>query len=277
MGVRVFGLHLMPMIDLIESPRLSALIELGEDRSLLAVGMYRSVTDILQAVGPDPAIVATDAPLVVTNDEGRRDLEHLLHWCDVPVFPVSRRRLQTVFGGHRGGELLERTPRNMVLVETPPDLVLRQFMWHERRPQQPMDLGSYRTEWIGLRPPAFRPKGAGRARDAGIPLVHQLIGRHVDLAGWSPHASADDWQAIADAAVLDAVACAWVARNAVTTPEQTMRIGPKVAGHPLIVADDNLRHRLAVNADRLRSEGTITSDLARLTSAPTPLGDRGGS
>lgn len=267
----------MPMIDLIESPRLSALVELGEDGSLSKVGMHRSVGDIVQAVGPAPAIVAIDAPLVVTNDEGRRDLEHLLHWCDVPVFPVSRRRLQTVFGGHRGAELVDQSPRNAILVETPPDLVLRQFMWHERRPQRPLDLAVYRTEWIGLRPPAFRPKGAGRARGQGIPHVHQLIGRHVDLAGWAPHPSPDDWQAIADAAVLDAAACAWVARTAITAPEQTLRLGPEVSGYPLIVADDNLRERLVVNADRLRSGGTITSEVVPLTNAPTPLGDRGRS
>lgn len=233
--------------------------ELDDEGALTALTPARSIEEIVAALPAGPILVACDAPLVVPNDRGRRDIDELLAWCDVPAFPVSRARLQTVFGGHRGAALLAAIDSaDVTLVEVFPEQLLRQLMWEETRPGEAVDLAAYREAWIRLRPPAYRPKGPGRARPAGIAGVYALLARHVDFAGWAPQGDPDDWQAIADAAVLDAVTCAWGARQAQTgRVGRTLRIGPAQPGHPLVVADASLRERLAVNAERLRAQGRM--------------------
>jgi hypothetical protein len=184
-------------------------------------------------------------------------VERLLAWCDIPVFPVSRRRLQQVFGGLRGVRIAESLVGTVELVETSPDLVLRQLAWEERHPGAPLDLADYRERWIALRPPAYRPKGPGRAKPAGIIAAHALLARHVDLQGWLPSGAGDDWNAIRDAAALDAIACAYVTWRATVEPGRVLRIGRPDRGEMLLPVDANLAARIAINLDRLRAEGSV--------------------
>ncbi len=254
--VRFLGLHLLQSVDLVESPRRSAVAELDVDGALSRLEFASTDGAILAALGSGEAVVAVDAPLRVANETGRRDVERVLAWCDVPAFPVSRRRLAQVFGGMRGVALAAAAPRDLDLVETLPDLALRLMLWEEATGGAGMDLGDYRTRWLGFRPPAYRPKGPGRARPAGIVATAAIVGRHVDLGGWAPSAVADDWAAIRDAAALDAILCATVAHRS-ARPGATVRIGDPARGEMLLPVDPNLRDRIDLTLERLRREGAI--------------------
>ena len=131
---------------------------------------------------PDEAAwVVVDAPLAVPNARGRRDAERVLAWCDVPAFPVSRERLERVFGGARGVALARALARpGRELRETLPDLVLRELEWEREHPPgaPALDLADYRAAWLAVRAPAYRPKGRGRARPAGMARARRpAVGR----------------------------------------------------------------------------------------------------
>ena len=256
--MRTVGLHLLQSLDLVDTPRPSTVAELDPSGALNRLEHVATDAEIGVAIGDSPALVVADSPLAVPNDAGQRDVERLLAWCDVPVFPVSRRRLEQVFGGLRGVRLAEALPREEVeLVETSPDLVLRLLAWEERHPGAPLDLADYRAKWIGLRPASYRPKGPGRAKPAGIAAAHALLARHVDLQGWLPSEAGDDWSAIRNAAALDAIACAYVAWRATAEPGRVLRIGRRDLGEMLLPVDANLAARIAINLDRLRAEGSV--------------------
>ena len=256
--MRSVGLHLLQSLDLVDTPRPSTVAELDATGALIRLEHVSSDPEVVVAIGGSPALVVADCPLAVPNDAGQRDVERLLAWCDIPVFPVSRRRLQQVFAGLRGVSLAEAlAPGTVELVETSPDLVLRLLAWEERHHGAPLDLADYRAEWIALRPPAYRPKGPGRAKPAGIAAAHALLARHVDLQGWLPSEAGDDWSAIRDAAALDAIACAYVAWRATAEPGRVLRIGRPDRGEMLLPIDANLAARIAINLDRLRAEGSV--------------------
>lgn len=255
--MRTLGLHLQQTIDLVDTPRPSTVAELDGDGALVGLEHLATDAEILAAIGGAPALVVIDAPLAVPNDHGQRDVERVLAWCDIPVFPVSRRRLDQVHGGLRGVALAAAADdAGVALIETSPDLVLRQLAWENTSPGL-LDLGAYRTRWIGTRPPAYRPKGPGRAKPAGLLAAHAVLARHVDLQGWVPAEEPDDWAAIRDAAALDAIACAYVAWRAGREPERVLRIGTPQRGEMLLPVDANLAARIAVNLGRLRSGGDI--------------------
>jgi hypothetical protein len=251
------GLHLLQSLDLVDTPRPSTVAELDPSGALIRLEHFATDAEIVVALGDSPVLVVADCPLAVPNDAGQRDVERLLAWCDIPVFPVSRRRLQQVFGGLRGVRIAESLVGTVELVETSPDLVLRQLAWEERHPGAPLDLADYRERWIALRPPAYRPKGPGRAKPAGIIAAHALLARHVDLQGWLPSGAGDDWNPIRDAAALDAIACAYVTWRATVEPGRVLRIGRPDRGEMLLPVDANLAARIAINLDRLRAEGSV--------------------
>jgi hypothetical protein len=145
------------------------------------------------------------------------------------------------------------------VVETLPDLVLRQLAWERARPGAPtLDLRAYREAWLEVRAPAFRAKATGRARHQGLAPATALLAGVLDLGGWEPAAQGDDWAVLDDAARLDALACAYLAWRlwrqgdagtvAIGTPERGLIVAP---------ADDSLRERVAVNLRRLREEGAV--------------------
>jgi len=247
------GIHLMPVLDAIGTPRPSCVAGLDAEGSLGLLACVDSDEQLLAALPDGVGVVAVDAPLVVDNPTGQRPVEHLLAWLDAPTFPSSITRLTQVYGGLRGVGLRDRlAPRAERVVEALPDLVLRELAWEAVHPpaDPPLELADYRAAWLGIRPPRYRPKGRGRAVPAGRLPAAALLARVIDLAGWLPVAEPDDWQAIADAARLDAIACAYAAWRLAIRPQDTVLIGdPRT---PLAVpADANLRARVALHLARL--------------------------
>ena len=193
------------------------------------------------------------------NLDGSRDAERVLAWCDVPAFPVSRRRLERVHGGARGVALAPSLARPAAPVrETLPDLVLRELEWErEHPPDAPaMDLADYRPAWLGVRAPAYRPKGRGRARPAGLAPARALLAGVLDLGGWAPRTDGGDWDALHDAARLDALCCAYAALR-LARGEGTATVGDPESGHVAFPADANLRGRVDLTVRRLGAEGAI--------------------
>ena len=255
------GLHLLQTLALVDSPRRSAVARLDADGRLVALDLVASDDEIVAAVPASVGALVVDAPLAVPDDRGRRDVETVLAWCDIPAFPAARRRLEQVHGGLRGEALAPRLGAGRLLAETLPGHVLRQLLWEREHPlgAPPLPLADYRALWLGLRPPEYRPKGAGRAKPAGLLPAHRLLAEVVDLRGWAPAAGpGDDWAAIADAARLDAIACAYAAwRRASGGDEASVTVGTPERGVIVLPADANLRERMTLNLKRLREEGAV--------------------
>jgi len=255
----VAGIHLLQPIDLIGSPRRSAIACLDDAGALVTLELAGRDDGLLAAVPRDAAWLCVDAPLAVPNLGGSRDAERVLAWCDVPAFPVSRRRLERVHGGARGVALAPSLARpGRGVRETLPDLVLRELAWErEHPPDAPaMDLADYRPAWLGVRAPAYRPKGRGRARPAGLQPARALLAGVIELGGWAPRADGDDWDALHDSARLDALCCAYAALR-LARGEGTATVGDPAAGHVAFPADANLRDRVALTVRRLAAEGAI--------------------
>ena len=257
----VFGLHLVQGLDLVDTPRRSAVARLDADGCLTALDLAGPDEEVVALLaGHDASILAVDAPLEVPNESGRRDVEAVLAWCDIPAFPVSRRRLGTVHGGARGVALAPALTRpGRALVEALPDQVLRQIAWEREHPPDapPMDLAEYRAAWIGVRAPVYRPKGTGRARPDGTLAAWRLLADVIDLGGWAPAPPADDWAAIADAARIDALCCAYAARR-MSGGGSWVSIGTGGGSQLTLPADANLRARVGATLARLRAEGAVS-------------------
>lgn len=257
----VAGLHLLAHLDLVSSPRRSVLARLDSSARLRALEEAADDSEVLALVEAQGAsTVVVDAPLAVHGDAGRRDAEVVLSWCDVPAFPVSARRLETVFGGARGVALAGRLAGGgRRVVEALPDQVLRQIAWETGRPEDApaIDLADYRAAWLGVRAPRYRPKGVGRARPDGVMEAWRLLARVVDMDGWTPTAAPDDWAAIADAARIDAICCAYAGLR--LEQGTALVLGAPGRGEVAVPVDANLRARLAATLERLRGEGTIVT------------------
>ncbi len=254
----VAGIHLLQVLELVDTPRRSAVARVDREGRLTALDLASADAGIAALVaGADVDAVAVDAPLHVPNATGRRDAEAVLAWCDVAAFPSSRRRLEQVHGGVRGEALapLLAAPGRAVL-EALPDQVLRQIAWERDHPagSPAIDLGDYRAAWIGVRAPVYRPKGTGRARPDGTLAAWRLLDGVLDLGGWAPAPPADDWAAIADAARVDAICCAYAALRHV----QGSAVAIATGGPPLTIpADANLAARVGATLERLRGEGAL--------------------
>jgi predicted nuclease with RNAse H fold len=251
------GIHLMPVLDAIGTPRPSCVAGVDADGVLGLLACVDTDQDILAALPAGVRVLAIDAPLVVDNQTGRRRVEDLLAWLDVPTFPSSITRMTQVFGGLRGVGLRELlTAQADHVVEALPELVLRELAWETAHPagEPPLELADYRASWLAVRPPRYRPKGRGRAVAQGRVPAAALLASVIDLAGWWPVEAPDDWQAIADAARLDAIACAYAAWRLACRPSDTLLIGDLRT--PLAVpADANLRGRARVHLGRLAGGG----------------------
>ncbi len=251
---RIFGVHLMPMVEAVRTQRPSVVVEL-DGATVQAIAHVQTIEDVVEALGDGPLIVAVDTPLRIANPTGRRALDELLAWLDVPVFPISRARVDQVWGGSRGQKLaaaLASKP-DAVVLEAVPDLVLRVLAWQASGREPCDDLQAFRTGWLDLRPAPYRPKGLGRARPAAMDSAVALIRSALDIGRWRLSQEPDDWQAIADAAVVDALLCAYSALSV-------------ARGHGVVVASDDgspcalptvamLHRRIEVNVERLRRDG----------------------
>ncbi len=259
--MRLLGLHLLQTLRLVGSGRRSCLAEVDAAGRLVAMRLLDGDDEVVAALAPGPALLVVDAPLAAPEPDGQRDAERVLAWCDVPAFPVSARRLERVHGGARGVALAPRLAADgREVAETLPDLVLRQLAWERERPPHgaALDLAAYREAWLGVRPPAYRPKAAGRAAAAGLHPAAALLGSALDLGGWAPAAAPDDWTALDDAARLDALACAYLAwRRRHGGADATLTLGTPQRGLLVLPVDANLRARLTLNLERLRAEGAV--------------------
>lgn len=251
--LRAVGVHLMPVLSAVDTPRPSVVVEVDPDGAVTSIRDARSIDDIADAVGDPPAVVVVDAPLAVPGTGGRRSIDELLGWLDTPVLPISRARIDALYGGARGEDLAQHEAlRPHDIAEAFPDLLLRLLAWERRRPGDPVDLGAFRARWLDLRPASYRPKGIGRAKPAGLLPAFDLLSDVVDFGGWAP-AGEDDWGMIRDAAVLDAAAGAHVAWRSVHGPEgATVRIRTDGA-HVLLPCDANLAERIEVNRVRMNT------------------------
>ena len=256
----VLGLHLVQGLDMVSTPRRSALARLDGQGRLSALDLAGADEEILALVASaDSEVLVVDAPLEVADDRGRRDVEAVLAWCDITAFPVSRQRLEKVHGGARGVGLAPALARpGRVVRETIPDAVLREIAWERDHPADApaLDLADYRGAWLALRAPAFRAKGAGRARPDGIAAAWRLLGEVLDLGGWAPGPPSDDWGAINDAARIDALCCAYAGLR-MRRGEASAPIGAPGHGQMTLPADANLAGRIALTLERLRGEGAI--------------------
>ncbi|HWH14752.1 MAG TPA: hypothetical protein VNT51_08390 [Miltoncostaeaceae bacterium] len=258
MPPRALGLHLLPDSRLVGSGRPSCLAEVDAAGHLVRLELLEGDAQIVAALPGDPLLLVVDAPLVVPNETGRRDVEVVLSWLDCPVFPASRRRLAQLAGGVRGEALAARAAGpGRDLAEGVPDVALRQLARERAGAADQGDLGRYRAEWLALRAPRYRPKGTGRAQAAGMAEAARLLATAVDLDGWWPDPSGDDWALIADAARIDAVACALTAARALADPERVLWLGSSARGRVVVPADAAMRARAEVNLTRLRAEGAI--------------------
>jgi predicted nuclease with RNAse H fold len=254
--MRVAGIHLLQSLDLVASPRRSAVAVLDGAGRLEGLALAGGDDEVASAVPDDAAWVVVDAPLAASDAEGSREAERVLAWCDVPAFPVSRRRLETVFGGARGLGLAPALARpGREVLETLPDLVLRELEWERDHPPgaPALELGAYRAAWLGVRAPAYRPKGRGRARPGGMARAQELLAGVLDLGGWAPDPAADDWGALHDAARLDALCCAYAALR-LARGEGAATIGGPASGRVAFPADANLRGRVDLTLRRLAAE-----------------------
>lgn len=252
-GVRYAGVHLDP-----RGIGPSAVAALDAAGALVAMLVGRTDAEVLTALPAVSAIVAVDAPLAIPNESGRRDLEQVLAWCDVNLFPVSGRRMTSVFGGARGVTLAPALAgRTAFLTEFAPSLVLRELLWERDHPvtDPPLDLADYRRLWLSARPPAHAPTRRGTVDVAGLRAAADLLAGVIDPSGWTPDGGGDP---LADAARVGALAGGYAALRC-ARPElgPTLRLGDAVRGQIITPADANLVARVGLHVERLRAAGEI--------------------
>lgn len=260
--MRAVGIHLVQDARRHDAPARSAVAEITPANRLSGVRMCRSDEEIVDAVGGGPALVLVDAPLAIPAVTGRRDVEHVLAWLDIAAFPVTPARMQKAYGGARGVGLataLGSLDVGHVLAEALPDQVLRQVMWEREHPPgaPSLDLATYRAGWLGVRAPAFRPRG-GRARNDGLAPARHLLAGLADTTAWPAPTREGDLADLDEAAAIDAVACATLARRCLDAAgDRWAVIGDARRGRVALAACPEMIDRARVNIERLRAEGTI--------------------
>ena len=260
-AMQALGIHLVQDRRRDQAPGRSAVAAIGPDGALLGVHMCATDDQIRSAIGSDPALILVDAPLVVPTVRGQRDAEHVLAWLDIPAFPVSGPRMETVYGGARGIDLVTLLAGlGHVMAEALPDQVLRQLMWETDHPlgSTPLGLATYRAAWLAVRPPAFRPRG-GRAKHDGLAPARAILADAADLTAWPVARREGDLAALDEAAAIDAVALAMLAHRCLEGPGDSWAlIGAAARGRVILAAGPDLIDRAGVNITRLTDEGSIS-------------------
>lgn len=245
------GIHAAPTIPREGRRHPSAVAVIVEGPAVASVTIAIDDGDILAAIPADASILAIDQPLSVPNEDGRRAIEDVLAWCDVATLPVARRRMRAIHGGLRGEALgAALSALSLPMFECLPDLVLRELEW-ERASVGRLDLSEYRERWLSVRPPAFRPNRAGRAKPAGLAPARVALARAVR---WPPGGTVvdGDWKQIDEAARIDAVACAYAAaRHCGLAPGMSVVLDAASHGSLVTPCDANLANRLAIHAGRV--------------------------
>jgi predicted nuclease with RNAse H fold len=259
--MEIVGIHLVQTLAHVGTPRRSVVARVDAQGRVLAMDGVADDAEVVEAVGYGPRIVVVDAPLAVPNDTGSRDIERVLAWCDIPLFPASRRRMTALHGGMRAQALFPALDARGAegAWEASPDQVLRQLIWEREHPAgaAALELADYRAMWPGVRAPVYRPKAAGRARAAGLAPAWQIVASALDTGGWAPATDGDDWGVIADAARLDALCCALAGLRALGVGGDAVRLGSPERGRMVVPADANLRGRIELTLTRMRAEGAI--------------------
>lgn len=254
-----YGLHLNPFLTGEPAGACSVLAEI-DDRGILSRLDDVSADSVPGIVAGTTGLMLVDQPLAIPDGAGRRDVETVLAWLDHPTLPVSRRRMEQLHGGVPGEGLAQAlaAERGLEVAECLPDLVLRQIVWEQAGSSDaPVDLAAYREAWLGCRAPRFRGRRGAGASAGGVVQAWRLLASVVDLAGWAPVPSPTPAQVDADAARVDAVACAYAAHRALRTPERSLCIGTPERGRLVTPADAHLTARAAVHLERLRGDGAI--------------------
>lgn len=254
------GLHLEQALSGPAAARPTVIAALDADGVLVRLDALADDDAVAAALPAGPARLLVDAPLVIPDAGGRRDAETVLAWLDHPTLPVSRRRMDALFGGVRGEILLPRLAApGREVAETLPELVLRQIVWEAATaPDAPVDLGAYREAWLGCRAPRYRPKPAAlRADPAGTLAAWRILAGVVDTAGWAPDPAAGPEASVRDAARIDAIACAYAALRWSGPGAAHLVLGTPERGRIVVPAGPHLRERARVNLERLRAGGQV--------------------
>ena len=257
------GLHLLQGLDLVASPRRSAVARLDAEGRLTALDLAGADDEVLALLAVDgTAVAGRRRPPRGADESGRRDVEaraRLVRRGRLPGVAPAAGAPCTAAPGASTSRPRSRA-RAGLCVEALPDLVLRQIAWERDHPPDApaLDLAEYRAAWIGVRAPVYRPKGTGRARPAGDPrrlaparrrdrprrlgarAPGRRLGRHRRRR---PHRRPLlRLRRAADDAAAPALS----------------RSGPAAGLQLAMPADANLRERVAATLARLRAEGAIS-------------------
>lgn len=233
------GVHLAPHAP----DHWSVVALLGDVGSAPKIAYCSTNEDIVTAC-QGATVVLVDAPLAVPNETGRRPLEEILAWCDVPLFPVSRERLKRMKRSANGPRLAAdlAQPGRLVAEHAPP-LTLRQLAWEEFRPPPApaLSLADYRTLWAQLSVP--RIDSASPSATA-VANARRLLETALTLPD-GPLEAID----------LSAISGAYAAlRHSERTLGASLDLGTDTSGRVIGPSDGNLRDRVALNAERLAQQ-----------------------
>ena len=153
------GVHLLQTLGLVGSGRHSAVARLDPEGRLTDIDLADGDDDLVARIGTGPGVLAIDAPLAVPDETGQRDVERVLAWCDVPAFPVSRRRLEQLHGGARGVALAPRRGRGRARGARGP----------ARPGPAPDRVGARPSPGLAAARPGRVPGGVARPAGPGVP------------------------------------------------------------------------------------------------------------
>ena len=246
------GIHLVEALDLVDSPRRSAVAALDAEGRLAALELVRR-RRLVAPVPPAAGCAALDAPSPCPTRTGsrRRARAGLVRR---PGLPVSRRRLAQLHGGARGVGLAPASPRPAGGCARPSRPGPRASCVGARPPpgRGPRDLGDYRAAgWA--RAPGLPPQGRGRARGRAARPAWRLLAEVLDLGG-GRRAGGDDGgprRGPARRALLRL-------RGAAMARGEAATVGDARAGRAL-PAGRQPAGRVALTIARLRAEGPCGS------------------